>query len=117
MVIPTKLASTKCIAVFFCFFVYCLFCIYLFIYLLICFFYCLFNWSTEMAVLTFTCFFYAEQSKDVFSSEIHNMLNGPGWSRRDHADWYTIRPMMIERQFCSHSKSICTSKCICYAKI
>ena len=38
-------------------------------------------------------FFYAEQSKDVISSEIHYMLNGPGWSRRgdaDHADWYTV---------------------------
>ena len=34
-------------------------------------------------------FFYAEQSKDVISSEIHYMLNGPGWFRRgdaDHAD-------------------------------
>ena len=29
-------------------------------------------------------FFYAEQFKDVFS-EIQNMLNGTGWSRRDHA--------------------------------
>ena len=23
-------------------------------------------------------------------SEIQNMLNAPGWSRRDHADWYTV---------------------------
>ena len=30
-------------------------------------------------------FFYVEQSNDVFS-EIQNMLNAPGWSRRDHAD-------------------------------
>ena len=44
MVLLAKLASAKCIAVFFCF-VYCLF--------FFCFvFYCLFNWSTEMAVLT-----------------------------------------------------------------
>ena len=43
-----------------------------------------------MAVLTWTDdFFYAEQSKDVFP-DIQNMLNGPGWSRRDHADWYTV---------------------------
>ena len=32
----------------------------------------------------------AEQSKDVFSPEIHNILNGLGWSRRDRADWYTV---------------------------
>ena len=57
MVLPAKLASAKCIAVFF--FVYCLF-LYLFIYLFIYLFFsfvfvcvdCLFNWSTEMAVLT-----------------------------------------------------------------
>ena len=33
---------------------------------------------------------YAEQSKDVLSSEIYNMLNGPGRFRRDHADWYRV---------------------------
>ena len=49
MVLPAKLASAKCIAVFFC----CCFLFYLFIYLFVLFFfYCLFNWSTEMAVLT-----------------------------------------------------------------
>ena len=42
MVIPAKLASAKCIALFFLFIV-CF--IYLFIYLL---FVCLFNWSTEI---------------------------------------------------------------------
>ena len=47
MVLPPKLASAKCIAVFVCF---CLL-FYLFIYLFIFFFDCLFNWSTEMAVL------------------------------------------------------------------
>ena len=42
MVLPAKLASAKCTAVF----VYCLF---FFVFFL---FDCLFNWSTEMAVLT-----------------------------------------------------------------
>ena len=44
MVLPAKLASAKCIAVF-----VCLLFVYLFIYLFVD---CLFNWSTEMAVLT-----------------------------------------------------------------
>ena len=47
MVLPAKLASAKCIAVFVCF---CLLFVLVFIYLF--FFDCLFNWSTEMAVLT-----------------------------------------------------------------
>ena len=72
---------------------YCCVCFLfvVFIYLFICFFSsfvdCLFNWSTEMAVgcADLNGFFYAEQSNDVFS-EIQNMLNAPGWSRRDHAD-------------------------------
>ena len=48
MVLPAKLASAKCIAVFILLFVL------VFIYLFFCFvlFDCLFNWSTEMAVLT-----------------------------------------------------------------
>ena len=50
MVLPAKLASAKCIAVLL-FFVYCLF-YYLFILFFLFFFDCLFNWSTEMAVLT-----------------------------------------------------------------
>ena len=45
MVLPAKLASAKCIAVF----VYCLFIYFSLLYL---FYDCLFNWSTEMAVLT-----------------------------------------------------------------
>ena len=50
MVLPAKLASAKCIAVFF---LLLFFLFYLFIYLfVVVFFYCLFNWSTEMAVLT-----------------------------------------------------------------
>ena len=48
MVIPAKLASAKCIAVFVFLFIVC-FSIYLFV---VVFLYCLFNWSTEMAVLT-----------------------------------------------------------------
>ena len=49
MVLPAKLASAKCIAVFF----FCCCCFVLFIYLfVVVVFYCLFNWSTEMAVLT-----------------------------------------------------------------
>ena len=48
MVLPAKLASAKCIAVLFCL-LFVLF-IYLFIYFnFLFFFYCLFNWSTEMA--------------------------------------------------------------------
>ena len=48
MVLPAKLASAKCIAVF----VYCLYW-YLFIYFSLLFLFdCLFNSSTEMAVLT-----------------------------------------------------------------
>ena len=86
MVLPAKLASAKCIAVFFC----CCFFV-LFIYLFICcfFFYCLFNWSTEMAVLTSMASSMLSNPNDVIS-EIQNMLNAPGWSRRDHADWYTV---------------------------
>ena len=45
MVLPAKLASAKCIAVF-------VYCFYLFIFLCFFLFDCLFNWSTEMAVLT-----------------------------------------------------------------
>ena len=51
MVIPAKLASAKCIAVFF-FFVHCFFFIY---YLFVCWFFCfliVFKWSIVMAVLT-----------------------------------------------------------------
>ena len=47
MVLPAKLASAKCIAVFFLLLFFCF--IYLFVVVV---FYCLFNWSTEMAVLT-----------------------------------------------------------------
>ena len=45
MVLPAKLASAKCML---CLFIVC-FSIYLFLFFL---FDCLFNWSTEMAVLT-----------------------------------------------------------------
>ena len=44
MVLPANLASAKCIAVFVLVFIYLFFCFVLFD--------CLFNWSTEMAVLT-----------------------------------------------------------------
>ena len=42
------------------------------------------------------------------------MLNGSGWSRRDHADWYTVLtdPDNDDRT----TKSICTSKCIMLCK-
>ena len=87
MVLPAKLASAKCIAVFF---LLLFFLFYLFIYLfVVVFFYCLFNWSTEMAVLTWMASSMLSNPNDVFS-EIQNMLNAPGWSRRDHADWYTV---------------------------
>ena len=56
MVLPAKFASAKCIAVFVFCLLFVLVFIYLFIYLFICccFFVvdCLFNCSTEMAVLT-----------------------------------------------------------------
>ena len=74
-ILPAKLASAKCIAVLF---------IVSFIYLFICFFLVHRDGCADL-----NGFFYAEQSKGVFSV-IQNMLNAPGWSRRDHADWYTV---------------------------
>ena len=55
MVLPAKLASAKCIAVFVFCLLFVLVFIYLFIYLFVVVVFvvdCLFNWSTEMAVLT-----------------------------------------------------------------
>ena len=49
MVPRAKLASAKCIAVFVCF---CLLFVLVIYFSLFLFFDCLFNWSTEMAVLT-----------------------------------------------------------------
>ena len=85
MEIPAKLASAKCIAEFF---FNCLFFVFVFIYLFIYLFVCLLVCFLAL-LIEHDGFFYAEQSKDVFSSEIH-MLNGPEWSKRDHADWYTV---------------------------
>ena len=79
MVIHAKLASAKRIALLLFFF---LLFVLVFIYLFN--FFLLFVYLVHRdgcAVLN--GFFYAEQFKDVFS-EIQNMLNGPGWSRRDH---------------------------------
>ena len=36
------------------------------------------------------CLFLYPLSAPFLDPPIHNMLNGPGWSRRDHADWYTV---------------------------
>ena len=52
MVIPAKLASAKCIAVYVFLFIVCFSIYFVCLFCLLLFFYCLFNWSTEMAVLT-----------------------------------------------------------------
>ena len=48
MVLPAKLASAKCIVFFCLLFVLVFICFFSFVFV----FDCLFNWSTEMAVLT-----------------------------------------------------------------
>ena len=52
MLLPAKIATAKCIAVFAFCLLFVLVFIYLFIYLFFVLFIVLFNWSTEMAVLT-----------------------------------------------------------------
>ena len=92
MVIPAKITSAKCIAMFVFCFVYLF--IHLFTYLFVCqlvfyFFIVCLAGSQRWLCFEHDDFFYTEQAKDVFS-EIHNILNCPGWSRRGHADWYTV---------------------------